>query len=79
MQPGGTKYSLIPEEEEEEVAAAACEREKKTNVADDRSKKRKKVRGACCRPENLSQRSCSVIFFFLALCGNFYRNPFIFP
>ncbi|KFO84256.1 Nucleolar protein of 40 kDa, partial [Buceros rhinoceros silvestris] len=42
VQPGGTKYSLIPEEEEEEVAAAACEREKKTNVADDHSKKRKK-------------------------------------
>ncbi|NWR65973.1 NO40 protein, partial [Bucorvus abyssinicus] len=42
VQPGGTKYSLIPEEEDEEVAAAACEREKKTNVADDSSKKKKK-------------------------------------
>lgn len=43
VQPGGTKYSLIPEEEEEEVAAAAgYEREKKTSLADDSSKKRKK-------------------------------------
>ncbi|KAM9369842.1 zinc finger CCHC domain-containing protein 17 [Phaethornis superciliosus] len=42
MQPGGTKYSLIPEEEEEEVAAGGGERDKKTNVADDSSKKRKK-------------------------------------
>ncbi|XP_064028495.1 zinc finger CCHC domain-containing protein 17 [Pogoniulus pusillus] len=42
MQPGGTKYSLIPEEEEEEVTAAGCEREKKTNVAEDSSRKRKK-------------------------------------
>ncbi|NXG71646.1 NO40 protein, partial [Baryphthengus martii] len=42
MQPGGTKYSLIPEEEDEEVAAAGCERDKKSNVADDPSKKRKK-------------------------------------
>ncbi|NXF33018.1 NO40 protein, partial [Nyctibius bracteatus] len=42
MQPGGTKYSLIPEEEEEEVAAAGSEREKKTRVANDSSKKRKK-------------------------------------
>ncbi|KAM6235585.1 zinc finger CCHC domain-containing protein 17 isoform 2-T4 [Spheniscus humboldti] len=43
VQPGGTKYSLIPEEEEEEVAAAGYERDKKTSVADDSSKKRKKV------------------------------------
>ncbi|XP_074018315.1 zinc finger CCHC domain-containing protein 17 isoform X2 [Numenius arquata] len=43
MQPGGTKYSLIPEEEEEEeVAAAGCERDKKTSLAEDSSKKRKK-------------------------------------
>ncbi|NXE75894.1 NO40 protein, partial [Cochlearius cochlearius] len=42
VQPGGTKYSLIPEEEEEEVAAAGYEREKKTSVADESSKKRKK-------------------------------------
>ncbi|XP_009993452.1 PREDICTED: nucleolar protein of 40 kDa [Chaetura pelagica] len=42
MQPGGTKYSLIPEEEEEEVTAAGCERDKKTSGADDSSKKRKK-------------------------------------
>ncbi|KAM6108548.1 zinc finger CCHC domain-containing protein 17 [Pterocles gutturalis] len=42
VQPGGTKYSLIPEEEEEEVAAAGCERDKKTSLADDSSKKRKK-------------------------------------
>ncbi|XP_030320060.1 nucleolar protein of 40 kDa isoform X1 [Calypte anna] len=42
MQPGGTKYSLIPEEEEEEVAAGGCERDKKTSVADESSKKRKK-------------------------------------
>uniref|UniRef100_A0A663NCX2 Zinc finger CCHC-type containing 17 n=2 Tax=Athene cunicularia TaxID=194338 RepID=A0A663NCX2_ATHCN len=46
VQPGGTKYSLIPEEEEEEVAAAGCERDKKTSMGDDSSKKRKKVRGA---------------------------------
>ncbi|KAM6313776.1 zinc finger CCHC domain-containing protein 17 isoform 2-T2 [Podargus strigoides] len=42
VQPGGTKYSLIPEEEEEEVAAAGYERDKKSNVTDDSSKKRKK-------------------------------------
>nr|XP_010308144.1 PREDICTED: nucleolar protein of 40 kDa [Balearica regulorum gibbericeps] len=42
VQPGGTKYSLIPEEEEEEGAAAGCEREKKSSLADDSSKKRKK-------------------------------------
>nr|XP_009668170.1 PREDICTED: nucleolar protein of 40 kDa isoform X1 [Struthio camelus australis] len=40
MQPGGTKYSLIPEEEEEE--AATYEKDKKTSLADDSSKKRKK-------------------------------------
>ncbi|XP_075029815.1 zinc finger CCHC domain-containing protein 17 isoform X2 [Calonectris borealis] len=42
VQPGGTKYSLIPEEDEEEVAAAGYERDKKTSLADDSSKKRKK-------------------------------------
>ncbi|NXO01127.1 NO40 protein, partial [Rhinopomastus cyanomelas] len=42
MQPGGTKYSLIPEEEEEEVVAAGSEREKKPRVADDPAKKKKK-------------------------------------
>ncbi|XP_037236156.1 zinc finger CCHC domain-containing protein 17 isoform X1 [Falco biarmicus] len=42
VQPGGTKYSLIPEEEEDEVAAAGYERDKKTSLADDSSKKRKK-------------------------------------
>ncbi|XP_010282498.1 PREDICTED: nucleolar protein of 40 kDa isoform X2 [Phaethon lepturus] len=42
VQPGGTKYSLIPEDEEEEVAAAGYERDKKTSMADDSSKKRKK-------------------------------------
>ncbi|KAM9256041.1 zinc finger CCHC domain-containing protein 17 isoform 2-T6 [Cariama cristata] len=42
VQPGGTKYSLIPEEEEEEMAAAGYERDKKTSLADDSSKKRKK-------------------------------------
>lgn len=43
MQPGGTKYSLIPEEEEEEVAAAGYERDKKTSMVDEPPKKRKKV------------------------------------
>ncbi|XP_040985167.1 nucleolar protein of 40 kDa isoform X2 [Aquila chrysaetos chrysaetos] len=42
MQPGGTKYSLIPEEEEEEVAAAGYERDKKTSMVDEPPKKRKK-------------------------------------
>ncbi|XP_025932057.1 nucleolar protein of 40 kDa isoform X3 [Apteryx rowi] len=42
MQPGGTKYSLIPEEEEEEAATAEYEKDKKTSLADDSSKKRKK-------------------------------------
>ncbi|XP_065506848.1 zinc finger CCHC domain-containing protein 17 isoform X2 [Caloenas nicobarica] len=42
VQPGGTKYTLIPEEEEEEVAAAGYERDKKTSVAEDSLKKRKK-------------------------------------
>ncbi|XP_071432720.1 zinc finger CCHC domain-containing protein 17 isoform X1 [Pithys albifrons albifrons] len=42
MQPGGTKYSLIPEEEEEEVAAAGHGGDKKTSLADEPSKKRKK-------------------------------------
>ncbi|XP_031988356.1 nucleolar protein of 40 kDa isoform X3 [Corvus moneduloides] len=47
MQPGGTKYSLIPEEEEEEVAAAGREGDKKISKAEESSKKRKKVQGAC--------------------------------
>ncbi|NWV70622.1 NO40 protein, partial [Malurus elegans] len=42
MQPGGTKYSLIPEEEEEEGAAAGQEGDKKTSQAEEPSKKRKK-------------------------------------
>ncbi|XP_031988355.1 nucleolar protein of 40 kDa isoform X2 [Corvus moneduloides] len=45
MQPGGTKYSLIPEEEEEEVAAAGREGDKKISKAEESSKKRKKVQG----------------------------------
>ncbi|XP_068892007.1 zinc finger CCHC domain-containing protein 17 isoform X4 [Aphelocoma coerulescens] len=43
MQPGGTKYSLIPEEEEEEVAAAGHEGDKKISKAEESSKKRKKL------------------------------------
>ncbi|XP_048183143.1 nucleolar protein of 40 kDa isoform X3 [Corvus hawaiiensis] len=44
MQPGGTKYSLIPEEEEEEeVAAAGREGDKKISKAEESSKKRKKL------------------------------------
>ncbi|XP_054148434.1 zinc finger CCHC domain-containing protein 17 isoform X3 [Melozone crissalis] len=42
MQPGGTKYSLIPEEEEEEGAAAGHEGDKKISQAEESSKKRKK-------------------------------------
>ncbi|NXM13191.1 NO40 protein, partial [Ploceus nigricollis] len=42
MQPGGTKYSLIPEEEEEEGAAAGREGDKKISQAEESSKKRKK-------------------------------------
>ncbi|NWV09541.1 NO40 protein, partial [Ptilonorhynchus violaceus] len=42
MQPGGTKYSLIPEEEEEEVAAAGHGADKKPSQAEESSKKRKK-------------------------------------
>ncbi|NWU91840.1 NO40 protein, partial [Upupa epops] len=42
MQPGGTKYSLIPEEEEEEVVATGSEREKKPSMADDPAKRKKK-------------------------------------
>ncbi|RLV76631.1 hypothetical protein DV515_00016782, partial [Chloebia gouldiae] len=42
MQPGGTKYSLIPEEEEEEGAAAGREGDKKISKAEESSKKRKK-------------------------------------
>ncbi|NXH81319.1 NO40 protein, partial [Edolisoma coerulescens] len=41
VQPGGTKYSLIPEEEEEEEAAG-CEGDKKISQAEESSKKRKK-------------------------------------
>lgn len=43
MQPGGTKYSLIPEEEKEEGAAAGHEGDKKISKAEESSKKRKKV------------------------------------
>ncbi|NXC59277.1 NO40 protein, partial [Aleadryas rufinucha] len=42
MQPGGTKYSLIPEEDEEEEAAAGREGDKKISQAEESSKKRKK-------------------------------------
>ncbi|XP_050839131.1 zinc finger CCHC domain-containing protein 17 isoform X2 [Serinus canaria] len=42
MQPGGTKYSLIPEEEEEEGTAAGREGDKKISQAEESSKKRKK-------------------------------------
>lgn len=42
MQPGGTKYSLIPEEEEEEGAAARHEGDKRISQAEEASKKRKK-------------------------------------
>ncbi|NXM74681.1 NO40 protein, partial [Serilophus lunatus] len=42
MQPGGTKYSLIPEEEEQEVAAAGQGGDKNSSLADEPSKKRKK-------------------------------------
>ncbi|NXI23465.1 NO40 protein, partial [Sterrhoptilus dennistouni] len=44
MQPGGTKYSLIPEEEEEEEegAAAGGEGDKRISQAEESSKKRKK-------------------------------------
>ncbi|NXO45655.1 NO40 protein, partial [Locustella ochotensis] len=42
MQPGGTKYSLIPEEEEEEGAAAGRGGDKKVSQAEESSKKRKK-------------------------------------
>ncbi|NWS17092.1 NO40 protein, partial [Pachyramphus minor] len=41
MQPGGTKYSLIPEEEEE-VAAAGQGGDRRTSLAEEPSKKRKK-------------------------------------
>ncbi|NWT04191.1 NO40 protein, partial [Mionectes macconnelli] len=41
MQPGGTKYSLIPEEEDE-VAAAGHGGDKKTSTAEEPSRKRKK-------------------------------------
>ncbi|XP_050839130.1 zinc finger CCHC domain-containing protein 17 isoform X1 [Serinus canaria] len=43
MQPGGTKYSLIPEEEEEEGTAAGREGDKKISQAEESSKKRKKM------------------------------------
>ncbi|NXO86338.1 NO40 protein, partial [Sitta europaea] len=43
VQPGGTKYSLIPEEEEEEEGAAAGhEGDKRISQAEESSKKRKK-------------------------------------
>ncbi|XP_032566014.1 nucleolar protein of 40 kDa [Chiroxiphia lanceolata] len=42
MQPGGTKYSLIPEEEEDEEAAAGHGGDNKTSLAEEPSKKRKK-------------------------------------
>ncbi|XP_062365080.1 zinc finger CCHC domain-containing protein 17 isoform X2 [Cinclus cinclus] len=42
MQPGGTKYSLIPEEEEEEGVTAGPEGDKKISHAEESSKKRKK-------------------------------------
>uniref|UniRef100_A0A8C6Z110 Zinc finger CCHC domain-containing protein 17 n=1 Tax=Nothoprocta perdicaria TaxID=30464 RepID=A0A8C6Z110_NOTPE len=46
MQPGGTKYSLIPEEEEEGAETAGLEKNKKMSLTDDSSKKRKKVQEA---------------------------------
>lgn len=68
VQPGGTKYSLIPEEEEEEVAAAGYERDKKTSLTDDSSKKRKKVWGALLlawksEPYNLFSVVTSAIYY----------------
>ncbi|NWV72636.1 NO40 protein, partial [Dasyornis broadbenti] len=43
MQPGGTKYSLVPEEEEEEEeAAAGREGDQRSSQAEEPSKKRKK-------------------------------------
>lgn len=70
MQPGGTKYTLIPEEEEEEVAAAGCERDRKTSPAEDSSKKRKKVRGALGWPGKRAGESvlCSHICGLLQQC-----------
>uniref|UniRef100_A0A8D0FTU1 Zinc finger CCHC-type containing 17 n=1 Tax=Strix occidentalis caurina TaxID=311401 RepID=A0A8D0FTU1_STROC len=71
VQPGGTKYSLIPEEEEEEVAAAGYERDKKTSMGDDSSKKRKKVRdfNSCA----FSLYSCSTVFK-MVLCYNAHSS-----
>ncbi|XP_064381001.1 zinc finger CCHC domain-containing protein 17 isoform X1 [Dromaius novaehollandiae] len=67
MQPGGTKYSLIPEEEEEEAATAEHEKDKKSNLADDSSKKRKKPAQSphvyfyfLCHPEETDVTSCLV-------------------
>ncbi|XP_027549801.1 nucleolar protein of 40 kDa isoform X2 [Neopelma chrysocephalum] len=50
MQPGGTKYSLIPEEEEDEEAAAGHGGDNKTNLAEESSKKRKKVAPSPVQP-----------------------------
>ncbi|XP_064491427.1 zinc finger CCHC domain-containing protein 17 isoform X2 [Pseudopipra pipra] len=51
MQPGGTKYSLIPEEEEDEVAAAGHGGDNKTSLAEEPSKKRKKVAPSPVQPD----------------------------
>uniref|UniRef100_A0A8C0FQJ5 Zinc finger CCHC domain-containing protein 17 n=1 Tax=Bubo bubo TaxID=30461 RepID=A0A8C0FQJ5_BUBBB len=78
VQPGGTKYSLIPEEEEEEVAAAGYERDKKTSMGDDSSKKRKKM-VLCYNAHSSKEISYSEKrnFFFLLLV-RLYRNCFSF-
>lgn len=59
MQPGGTKYSLIPEEEEEEGAAAGREGDGSISQAEESSKKRKKVRGGL--GEERGMGICSVV------------------
>ncbi|XP_068892006.1 zinc finger CCHC domain-containing protein 17 isoform X3 [Aphelocoma coerulescens] len=56
MQPGGTKYSLIPEEEEEEVAAAGHEGDKKISKAEESSKKRKKLCGSASLERGTRQK-----------------------
>lgn len=63
MQPGGTKYSLIPEEEEEEEegAAAGPEGDKKISQAEESSKKRKKVRGGLWLEKEMGVGICSVV------------------
>lgn len=63
MQPGGTKYSLIPEEEEEEGAAAGREGDKKIRQAEESSKKRKKVQGGLWLAwrRNWGMGICSVV------------------